>query len=187
MRFEGDDFPSLHELSGGEPRPLLVVALEDRRARPTRRLSRRSRRLADELEAVAASTYLSPAFSTQAIVFEFLNRGLLEPNVERVCGLLRVRRDALLAALERELPDASWSTPAGGYFLWLDLPGDLSAREVLAAGEEAGVTFVPGGDFFARPEDGRARRASRSASRRRTRSAKASRGWPARSRQRAAA
>ena len=79
------------------------------------------------LEAVAAGTYLVAAFSTQAIVFEFLQRGLLEPNVERVCGLLRARRDALLSALERELPEASWSTPAGGYFLWLDLPAGVGA------------------------------------------------------------
>jgi DNA-binding transcriptional MocR family regulator len=60
----------------------------------------------------------------------------------------------LLSALGRELPEASWSTPAGGYFLWLYLPAGVSAGEALAVGEEAGVTFVAGEDFFVRPEDG---------------------------------
>jgi 2-aminoadipate transaminase len=153
VRFEGDDVPSLLELGGG-PRVLYSSSFSKIIA-PGLRVGYLvvPAELAAELEAVAAGTYLSPAFSTQAIVFEFLHRGLLESNVERVCELLRGRRDALLSALERELPDASWNTPAGGYFLWLDLPGEAEARRILVAGEEAGVTFVAGGDFFARPED----------------------------------
>ncbi len=154
VRFEGDDVPSLLELGGGAR--VLYSSSFSKIVAPGLRVGYLvvPAELAAELEAVAAGTYLAPAFSTQAIVFEFLHRGLLESNVERVCELLRARRDALLSALERELPDASWSTPAGGYFLWLDLPGEAEARQILAAGEEAGVTFVAGGDFFARPEDG---------------------------------
>jgi DNA-binding transcriptional MocR family regulator len=45
------------------------------------------------------------------------------------------------------MPDgATWSRPEGGYFVWLDLPGEAPS---VAQGEEAGVTFVPGTDFFA--------------------------------------
>jgi 2-aminoadipate transaminase len=154
VRFEGDDVPSLHELADGER--VLYSSSFSKIVAPGLRVGYLvvPPGLAAELEAVAAGTYLAPAFSAQAIVFEFLYRGFLEPNVERVCGLLRLRRDALLSALERELPEASWSTPAGGYFLWLELPAGITAREAFAAGEEAGVTFVPGGDFFSRPEEG---------------------------------
>jgi DNA-binding transcriptional MocR family regulator len=154
VRFEGEDVPSLHELGRGAR--VLYSSSFSKIVAPGLRVGYLvvPQALAGELEAVAASTYLTPAFSTQAIVFEFLHRGLLEPNVERVCGLLRVRRDALLAALERALPEASWSTPAGGYFLWLELPGNAGVRALLASAEEAGVTFVAGDDFFVRPEDG---------------------------------
>ena len=78
--------------------------------------------LGQELEETALSTYLAPTFPTQAIVFEFLRRGFLESNVARIAVLLRARRDALVSALERELPDVSWTRPEGGYFLWLELP-----------------------------------------------------------------
>jgi 2-aminoadipate transaminase len=45
------------------------------------------------------------------------------------------------------MPDgATWSHPDGGYFIWLDLPDEAPA---LADAERAGVTFVPGTDFFA--------------------------------------
>ena len=78
-----------------------------------------------------------------------MRRGNFEPNLERVRELLRVRRDAMLAALERELTgSARWSRPEGGYFLWLDLPDGVAAADVLERAVEGGVTFVPGTDFF---------------------------------------
>ncbi len=85
---------------------------------------------------------------TQATVHEFLRRGNFKPNLERVSGLLKARRDAMLDALERHMPDgARWSHPEGGYFIWLDLPEETG--DLLARAEAAGVTFVPGTDFFA--------------------------------------
>jgi DNA-binding transcriptional MocR family regulator len=155
VRFEGADVPSLHELDEGGH--VLHSSSFSKIVAPGLRVGYLvlPGQLAQELEAAAVSTYLSPVFPTQAIVFEFLRRGRLEPNVARVRDLLRARRDALLAALERELPVGSWSRPAGGYFLWLDLPEGLDARGVLEAGKETGVAFVPGGDFFHRPAAGR--------------------------------
>jgi 2-aminoadipate transaminase len=84
---------------------------------------------------------------TQATVYEFLRRGNFESNIERVNGLLRVRRDAMLEALDRHAPEgAVWTRPEGGYFIWLDLEHDAPS---LAAAQAAGVTFVEGKDFFA--------------------------------------
>jgi len=100
-----------------------------------------------ELEAIAVSTYITPVLLGQATVFEFLRRGSLEPNLERVQGLLRVRRAAMLEALEQELPAATWSRPEGGYFVWVDLPRELAVAP--------GVTFVPGTDFGGAPNTAR--------------------------------
>jgi DNA-binding transcriptional MocR family regulator len=105
--------------------------------------------LAADLEALATSTYISPPYLSQATVLEFLTRGSFEPNLERVNGLLRERRDAMLAALEREMPaDSTWTEPDGGYFVWLDLPSSPPAAELLAKAEAAGVSFVKGSDFY---------------------------------------
>jgi DNA-binding transcriptional MocR family regulator len=112
--------------------------------------------LADELEDFVASTYISPALVAEATVLEFLRRGLLEPNLERVKGLLKARRDAMLEALERELGGrAQWSHPEGGYFLWLELPEGTDAAELLGRATKAGVTFVPGADFGGPPNSAR--------------------------------
>ena len=148
VRFEGDDLPSLHELAGGTG--VLYSSSFSKIVAPGLRVGYLvlPASLGVELERTALSTYLAPTFPTQAIVFEFLRRGLLEPNIERISGLLRARRDALVTALARELPDASFTQPDGGYFLWLELPSGTDANELLVAAEAAGVRFVPGGEFF---------------------------------------
>jgi len=106
--------------------------------------------LAAEIEALAVSTYISPPYLSQATVLEFLRRESFGPNLERVNGLLRARRDAMLDSLARELPeDASWTQPEGGYFVWVELPSGPPSSELLAEAEEAGVTFVKGSDFYA--------------------------------------
>ena len=108
--------------------------------------------LASELEDLVASTYITPALLAQATVYEFLRRGLFEPNLERVRGLLGARRDAMLDALDRELDGrARWNRPEGGYFLWLELPEGADAAELLIRATEDGVTFVPGVDFGGQP------------------------------------
>ena len=147
VRYEGEPSPSLHELEGGE---LVTYASSfSKTVAPGLRAGWfvAPAELAARLEARAVSTYISPPFLTQATVFELIDRGSFEPNLERVRGLLRVRRDAMRDALAAHLAgEATWSEPEGGYFLWADLPVDAGA--LLERAEAAGVTFVRGSDFF---------------------------------------
>ena len=147
VRYEGEPPPSLHELEGGG---LVTYASSfSKTVAPGVRVGWfvAPAELAARLEARAVSTYISPPFLTQATVFELIDRGAFEPNLERIRGLLRTRRDAMLSALEASLAgEARWSEPQGGYFLWVDLPVD--AGELLARAEASGVTFVKGADFY---------------------------------------
>jgi 2-aminoadipate transaminase len=148
VRYEGVAPPTIFELEGGQN--VAYASSFSKTVAPGVRVGYfvLPPELAAKLEALAVSTYISPPFLTQATVHEFVRRGNFEPNLERVSGLLRARRDAMLDALEREMPEgAVWSRPEGGYFVWLDLPED--AGGLLARAEAAGVTFVQGTDFFA--------------------------------------
>ena len=154
VRYEGESPPSLFDLEGGA---LVTYASSySKTVAPGLRVGWfvAPAGLAARIEARAVSTYISPPFLGQATVHELIERGAYEPNLKRIRGLLRLRRDAMLAALERELRGrATWSEPEGGYFVWLDLPAD--ARGLLARAESAGVTFVPGPDFFPDGKDGK--------------------------------
>jgi DNA-binding transcriptional MocR family regulator len=149
VRYEGDPLPSVFELGEGES--VAYASSFSKTVAPGLRVGWfvLPAQLASEIEALAVSTYISPPYLSQATVLEFASRGSFEPNLERVNGLLRERRDAMLEALSYELPeDASWTQPEGGYFVWVDLASGPSSEELLADAEEAGVTFVKGADFF---------------------------------------
>jgi DNA-binding transcriptional MocR family regulator len=148
VRFEGEQQPTLFELEGGER--VVYSSSFSKTVAPGVRVGYfvLPAELESKLEATAVQTYITPALLGQATVFEFVNRGNFEPNLERVRNLLRVRRDAMLDALERDFTDgARWNRPEGGYFLWLELSEGIDTAELLGRAGEAGVTFVPGADF----------------------------------------
>jgi DNA-binding transcriptional MocR family regulator len=143
VRFEGDAPPTLHELDDGEH--VVYSSSFSKTIAPGLRVGYfvLPQALDAELEALAVSTYITPVLLGQATVFEFLRRGNLDANLERVRDLLRVRRDAMLDALEQELPSATWGHPQGGYFVWVELPHEVK--------DAPGVAFVPGTDFGGAP------------------------------------
>ncbi|HKD94693.1 MAG TPA: PLP-dependent aminotransferase family protein [Gaiellaceae bacterium] len=148
VRYDGDPLPSVFELSGGQ---VAYCSSFSKTVAPGVRVGWYvlPPELAAEIEALAVSTYISPPYLSQATVLEFLRRDSFGPNLERVNGLLRERRDAMLDALARELAeDATFTRPEGGYFVWVELPSGPPSSELLAEAEAAGVTFVKGTDFF---------------------------------------
>ena len=149
VRYDGEPLPSVFELADGEQ--IAYCSSFSKTVAPGVRVGWYvlPAALAAEIEALAVSTYISPPYLSQATVLEFLRRDSFGPNLERVNGLLRERRDAMLEALERAMPeDAIWTRPEGGYFVWLELPSAPSSAELLGEAENAGVTFVKGSDFF---------------------------------------
>jgi DNA-binding transcriptional MocR family regulator len=147
VRFEGKPPPTIFELARGEN--VVYSSSFSKTVAPGLRVGYLvlPGALAERVVAAATASYITPALFSQATVYEFIRRGSFEPNLERICGLLRERRDAMASALERHLPDATWTVPEGGYFVWLDLPDGVAASDLRAEG----VTFVPGSDFFCGP------------------------------------
>jgi 2-aminoadipate transaminase len=100
------------------------------------------------IQKIATETYISPSMVSESIVNEFCRSGAIDNSVETVKAALRERVERLSAALERELPDANFTAPAGGYFLWVDLPDSVDVDALFAAAQDRGVVFVKGSDFL---------------------------------------
>jgi 2-aminoadipate transaminase len=113
------------------------------------------------LQAKQAADLHSPGFN-QRVAAEVMKDGFLERHVPTIRSLYKAQRDAMLAALSREMQglDLQWNAPDGGMFLWARLPQGLNAIELLPKAVENGVAFVPGAPFYADAADARTLRLS---------------------------
>jgi 2-aminoadipate transaminase len=79
----------------------------------------------------------------------------LEAHIREGRALYKARRDAMLDSLEMTFSDDTrWTRPTGGFFLWLDLPTDLSADAVAAAALGEGVAVFSGPIFYPNGDGG---------------------------------
>jgi 2-aminoadipate transaminase len=102
----------------------------------------------------AIETYIGPVLLTEAVVHEYCSRGLLERNVERLKEVYRPRLQATFSALERHLPQASWTRTEGGFFVGVNLPEGVEMTSLLARAEQVGLRLSDGRGFFPNPSDG---------------------------------
>jgi 2-aminoadipate transaminase len=112
------------------------------------------------LQAKQAADLHSPGFN-QRLVAEVMKGGFLDRHVPTIRTLYKSQRDAMLAAMTRDMPEGvEWNTPAGGMFLWARLPEGMNATDLLPKAVERNVAFVPGWAFYADKADARTLRLS---------------------------
>jgi 2-aminoadipate transaminase len=96
----------------------------------------------------------------QHLASRLIASGAYAAHAEELRGVYRHKRDLMVGALEAEfadLPAASWTVPAGGFYVWLTLDGvDTGPNGPLVpAALEAGVLYVPGEFGHVADDDGR--------------------------------
>jgi 2-aminoadipate transaminase len=89
----------------------------------------------------------------QMVAYETARGGFIDRHVRLIRRIYGERRDAMLAALDRNFPaSVRWTRPQGGLFLWVTLPHGLDSAALLKDALAEKVAFVPGRSFF--PRDG---------------------------------
>ena len=85
----------------------------------------------------------------QTIAYEFMRRGWLPDQVQRIRETYLERRNAMCKAIgEFFPPGVQYTRPEGGLFLWVTLPEAVDTTELLKEAAAKKVAFVPGGPFF---------------------------------------
>lgn len=101
------------------------------------------------LTMIKGGTILMSSPLTQALAAEFSIRGYLTNHVERSKKLYKARKDAMLVALDKYMPEGvTWTKPQGGYFLWVTAPATIDGVQMLKDAVEAGVSYRPGPSFY---------------------------------------
>lgn len=86
--------------------------------------------------------------TTNQMVIHHVASAAYDEQVARARALYRIRRDAMLAALQRHAPPGlRWKKPEGGMFVWLTLPDHLDAGALLRQALRQDTAFVPGAAF----------------------------------------
>jgi DNA-binding transcriptional MocR family regulator len=146
LRFEGKQLPSILSMDG---RTVVYASSFSKTVCPGIRVGYLvgPEDVIATIAKIATSTYISPSMVSEAIVYEFCRSGALESSIQMVKGALRERAATLCQALRRELPDARFVEPEGGYFLWVELPRGTDVDALFTAATSRGVLFVKGSDF----------------------------------------
>lgn len=98
---------------------------------------------------VKQGTDLQCSTFTQLTIAKYLELYDIDAHVTKIREVYGKRCHTMLDALQRELPEGvTYTRPEGGLFIWLTLPEEIKARELLVRCLEKNVAFVPGGAFF---------------------------------------
>lgn len=155
LRYSGEAVPTLAALDyarHGEPRHVVYFSTFSKLLAPSLRVGWivGPQQVLRRLALIKQGLDLHTGSLAQAIAFETCRDGLLERHIPRIRAIYHERRDAMLAALAREMPaEVRWTTPEGGMFLWLTVPNNIDVADLLQQAIEQQVAFVPGAAFFA--------------------------------------
>ncbi|HEY1457818.1 MAG TPA: PLP-dependent aminotransferase family protein [Solirubrobacteraceae bacterium] len=147
LRFSGETLPSMLSM---EPERVVYASSFSKTVCPGIRVGYLvgPSELIAQIAQLATNTYISPNMVAQAIVYEFCASGAIERSIEMVRTALTKRLATLETALRRELPEAEFVTPEGGYFMWVTLPEGTNVDDLFDAAAERAVAFVKGSDFL---------------------------------------
>lgn len=104
----------------------------------------------EKLVLAQESATLCPPVFSQFAISNYLSNHDWKRQITVFKDMYRERRDAMLEELEEHMPDgATWTRPAGGFFVWVTLPEGIDSQAMLPRGVDARVAFVPGAAFYA--------------------------------------
>ena len=156
LRYEGISLPSLLEIS---PDVVIFMSSFSKLVSPGLRTGYMilPKNLAKQLIQYAEDTYVCPSFLNQAVVLEFIERGMLEKQVNHLIRLYRPRLRAILSAMDSRLNGfGEWVKPQGGFFVGLTLNNSINILNLndaaifrLALSDSRGF-FLSGGSHFIR-------------------------------------
>ncbi len=152
LRYAGEDLPLLRSFGGSR---VVTISSFSKLLSPGIRVgfALGPAGLISALTRLGEYTYLSPVLPTQAAVSEYIERGWLEPNIERLKELYSPRLSTMAEAVRRELPDAQAFIPDGGFFVSVMLPEGANTENLVGRAKDVDLVLTPGSAFFADPLD----------------------------------
>jgi 2-aminoadipate transaminase len=148
LGFEGNPLPSLHSL---DPDGVIYLGSFSKTFAPGFRVgwAVAPHAVREKLVLASEAAILCPSSFSQLAVASYLDGHDWLHQVGVFRDLYRERAAATLGALHDLLPQARWTTPHGGFYVWVTLPAGLDATAMLPRAVTERVAYVPGSAFYA--------------------------------------
>jgi 2-aminoadipate transaminase len=145
LRYEGEPLPTLYTLDGGEFVIYLGTFSKILSAGIRVGWAVAPRPVFQKLNIGKQAADLCSSSLSQLFVATYFRSGLWPQQLTVFKDLYRRRRDVMLDALAEFFgPEAAWTAPQGGLFLWATLPDYIDTTDLLVRALEENVAFVPG-------------------------------------------
>jgi 2-aminoadipate transaminase len=145
LRYEGEPLPTLRSLDGGEFVIYLGTFSKILSAGIRVGWAVAPRPVFQKLNIGKQAADLCSSSLSQLFVATYFRSGMWPQLLETFKERYRRRRDVMLDALAEFFgPEASWTRPEGGLFLWATLPDYIDTTDLLVRALEEKVAFVPG-------------------------------------------
>jgi 2-aminoadipate transaminase len=159
LRYEGQPLPPLYALDGGVY--VMYLGTFSKILSPGIRLGWvvAPPPVLEKINLGKQAADLCTSTLSQLMVQAYFEQARWRDYVESLTEIYRARRDTMLDALAEFFPpEAEWTRPAGGLFIWATLPDFIDTTDLLARALRDNVAFVPGEAAYL---DGRGRNAMR--------------------------
>jgi len=98
---------------------------------------------------VKQSADLQTSSISQREAAAFMQTYNLNEHIDKIRAIYKRRRDLMIEMIKQEFPNnVKYTLPQGGLFIWVTLPENVDATELLKIAIENKVAFVPGNSFF---------------------------------------
>jgi 2-aminoadipate transaminase len=92
---------------------------------------------------------LSSSTLAQLQMADYLTHNDIDEHIKMIVTLYRRRRDAMVKAIAEHFPkEARYVIPKGGLFIWIELPEEKDATELLLRAGKEKVAFITGAAFY---------------------------------------
>jgi DNA-binding transcriptional MocR family regulator len=107
-------------------------------------------RFAQRVQQRQFTNTIAPSVPAQLAVVEYLKHGGYERHLRQLRRALAAQQASMQQAIRRYFPESTRVTrPSGGYFLWLELPGNVDSLALYQRAMEANISVSPGPMFAA--------------------------------------
>lgn len=92
---------------------------------------------------------LSSSTISQMQMADYLQHNDLDAHIREISEIYKERCKFMAEMIDQEFPkEVTYVMPKGGLFIWLELPKNKDARELLKRAGKRNVAFIPGTSFY---------------------------------------